>query len=55
MRRAGKNRTFFKRLDVLPRKLPRPLEQQWKLFTICDSTHGRLFVCRYIARMERMG
>jgi hypothetical protein len=24
MRRAGKNRTFFKRLDVLPRKLPRP-------------------------------
>ena len=36
MRRAGKNRTFFKRLDVLPRKLPLPLEQQWKLFTICD-------------------
>jgi hypothetical protein len=49
MRRAGKNRTFFKRLDVLPSKLPRLVEQQWKLCTICDSTHGRLFVCHYIA------
>ena len=28
-----------------------PVEE---LFTICDSTHGRLFVCHYIARMERM-
>ncbi len=46
---AGKNRTFFKRLDLLPSKLPRPVEQQWKLFTICDSTHGALFVCHYIA------
>jgi len=46
---AGKNRTFFKRLDVLPSKLPRLVEQQWELFTICDSTHGALFVCRYIA------
>jgi len=52
---AGKNRTFFKTVDVLPSKLPRPVEQQWKLFTICDSTHGALFVCHYIARMERMG
>ena len=49
MRRAGKNRTFLKRLDVLPSKLPRLVEQQWKLCTICDSTHGRLFVCHYIA------
>jgi hypothetical protein len=24
-------------------------EQLWKLSTICDSTHGRLFVCHYIA------
>ena len=55
MRRAGKNRTFLKRLDVLPRKLSRPLEQHWKLSTICNSTHGRLFVCHYIAGMERMG
>ncbi len=33
----------------------RALSQQWKLSTICDSTHGALFVCHYIARMERMG
>ena len=46
---AGKSRTFFKTVDVLPSKLPRPVEQQWKLFTICDSTHGALFVCHYIA------
>src|SRR5437588_754097 len=39
---AGKNRTFFKTVDVVPGKLPRLVEQQWKLFTICDSTHGRL-------------
>jgi hypothetical protein len=52
---AGKNRTFFKTLDVLPSKLPRLVEQQWELSMICDSSHGRLFVCRYIARMERMG
>ena len=49
MRRAGKNRTFVKRLDVFLRKLPRLVEQHWKLFTICDSTHGRLLVCHYIA------
>src|SRR5207248_1833575 len=42
---AGKNRTLFKTVDVLPGKLPRLIEQQWKLFTICDSTHGRLLVC----------
>ena len=35
---AGKNRTFFKTVDVLPSKLPRLVEQQWKLVTICDST-----------------
>ena len=52
---AGKNRTFFKRLDLLPSKLPRLVEQQRELSTICDSTHGALFVCHYIARMERMG
>ena len=52
---AGKNRTFFKRLDLLPSKLPRLVEQQRELSTICDSTHVRLFVCHYIARMERMG
>ncbi|PYJ11141.1 MAG: hypothetical protein DME93_10245 [Verrucomicrobia bacterium] len=46
---AGKNRTFFKTVDVLPSKLPRPVKQQWKLSTICDSSHGRLFVCHYIA------
>src|SRR5438132_2445997 len=39
---AGKNRTFFKTVDVVPGKLPRLVEQQGKLFTICDSTHGRL-------------
>ncbi len=27
----------------------RALSQQWKLSTICDSTHVRLFVCHYIA------
>jgi hypothetical protein len=32
---------FFKRLDVLPRRLSHPVEQQWNLFTICDSSHGR--------------
>jgi hypothetical protein len=46
---VGKNRTFFKTVDVLPSKLPRPVEQQWKLFTVCDSTHSGLFVCHYIA------
>ena len=46
---AKKNRTFFKRLDVLPSKLPRLVEQQWKFCTICDSTHGAWFVCHYIA------
>src|SRR5262245_47550061 len=45
---ARKNRTFFKAVDVMPGKLPRLVEQQWKLFTICDSTHGRLFVCHHI-------
>src|SRR5262245_3657346 len=44
---AGKNRTFFKTVDVLPGKLPRLVEQQWKLLTICDSTHGRFFVCHH--------
>src|SRR6188474_2172373 len=44
---AGKNRTFFKTVDVLAGKLPRLVEQQWKLFTICDSTQGRLLVCRH--------
>ena len=39
---AGKNRTFFKTVDVMPGKLPSLVEQQWKLFTICDSTKGRL-------------
>jgi len=46
---AGKNRTFFKGLDVLPSKLLRLVEQQWELSTICDSSHGRLLVCHYIA------
>ena len=27
----------------------RALSQQWELSTICDSTHGALFVCHYIA------
>ena len=27
-------------------KLPRLVEQQWKLSTICDSTHGRLKLAR---------
>jgi len=40
MRPAGKNRTFFKRLDLLPSKLPCLVELQWELSTICDSTHG---------------
>src|SRR3954447_18429563 len=34
---AGKNRTFFKTVDVLRGKLSRLVEQQWKSFTICDS------------------
>ena len=34
--------------------VPCLVEQQWKLSTICDSTHGALFVCHYIAQMERM-
>ena len=55
-RESGKNRTFLKRLDLLPSKLPCLVEQQWERSpTICDSSHGRLFVCHYIARMERMG
>src|SRR3954470_19491575 len=45
---AGKNRTFFETVDVLPGKLPRLVEQQRKLFTICDSTNGRLLVCHHI-------
>src|SRR5204862_6228385 len=52
---AGKNRTFFKTVDVLPGKLPRFVEQQWKLFTICDSTHGRLFVCHHIIENRLTG
>src|SRR5206468_12219619 len=43
---AGKNRMFFKTVDVVPGKLPRLVEQQWKLFTICDSTKGRLKLAR---------
>src|SRR5438874_5262810 len=39
---SGKKRPFFKTVDVVPGKLPRLVEQQWKLFTICDSTKGRL-------------
>ena len=31
-----------------PGKLPRLIEQQWKLFAICDSTHGRMFVSHHI-------
>jgi len=27
----------------------RAFEQPWELFTICDSAHGALFVCHYIA------
>src|SRR5215831_13747444 len=38
---AGKNRTLFKTVDVLPGKLPRLIEQQRKRFRICDSTHAR--------------
>ncbi len=45
---AGKNRTLFKTVNVPPGKLPRLVEQQWKLFAICDSTHGDLFVCCHI-------
>jgi hypothetical protein len=30
----------------LPAKLPRPVEQQWKLSTICDSIGGRLKLAR---------
>src|SRR5262249_43706633 len=42
------NRTFFKTVDVLSGELPRLVEQQRKAFTICDSTGGRLSVCRHI-------
>src|SRR5204863_9966521 len=52
---AGKNRTFFKTVDVVPGKLPRLVEQQWKLFTICDSTKGRLFVCDHIIENRLTG
>src|SRR5262249_4012330 len=39
---AGKNRTFFKATDILPGKLPPPVQQQWKCFKICNATHGCL-------------
>src|SRR5207253_11213816 len=39
---AGKNRTLFKTVDIFRGKLSRLIEQQCKLFTISDSTHGRL-------------
>src|SRR5215467_4466079 len=42
---AGKNRTLFETVDVLPGKLPRLIEQQRKRFTICDSTcRGLMFI-----------
>ena len=44
--RRAVHRTFFKTVDVVPGKLPRLVEQQWKLFTICDSTKGRLKLAR---------
>jgi len=40
---AGKNRTFFKTVDVLPDQLSRLIQQHRKLFRICDWTRGRLF------------
>src|SRR5262245_33577781 len=45
---AGKDRTFVQTLDVLPGKLSRLVEQQRKLFEICNSTHSVLFVCHYL-------
>ena len=32
-----------------------PCRATMELSTICDSSHGCLFVCHYIAGMERMG
>ena len=53
-RSAGPIRTLFNKLDLLPSKLPRLFEQQWKLSTICGSTYGRFetrsrpaLACRY--------
>ena len=40
-RSAGPIRTLFNKLDLLPSKLPRLFEQQWKLSTICGPTYGR--------------
>ena len=46
-RSAGPIRTLFNKLDLLPSKLPRLFEQQWKLSTIC----GRLMDVLKLARV----
>ena len=50
---AGKKPTFFKTVDLPPGKLPRLVEQQWKRFTIRDSTKGAL--CSFAIISSKIG